>query len=391
MKIVQINAFCGSGSTGKICVSVSKLLTENGIENYILYTNGISDYELSLRCSTDFQIKAAALESRVMGNWGFEGRAATKKLISELERIKPDIVHLHNIHSHACSLDLLFGWIKKQGVRLYWTFHDCWAYTGYCMYYDAADCYRWQSGCGSCPQKGKYSWFFDKSKTLLEKKKKLFSGLDLTIITPSKWLAEQVKTSFLCDYPINVIHNGIDLEVFKPESSDFLIKHGLEGYHIILGVAMIWEERKGLDIFKLLSKRLPDDYRIVLVGAGEEAESDGRIIRIKRTANQKELAQIYSAADVFFNPTREEVLGLTNIEALACATPVVTFDSGGSPETIDPTCGAVVDKNDIDSALREIKRICETRPFSEEACVKRASKFDGKEKFSEYLSLYSKN
>ena len=391
MIVVQINATCSSGSTGKICVSVSKLLTENGIENYILYNNGISDYELSLRCSTDFQIKAAALESRVMGNWGFEGRAATKKLISELERIDPDIVHLHNLHSHGCNLSKLFIWLKQRNKKVYWTFHDCWAFTGYCMHYEMTGCERWKSECARCPQKKAFSWIFDRSGELQRKKKELFSGVDLTIITPSNWLADQVKESFLRGCPVRVIHNGINLDTFKPASSDFADKYNISGNRIVLGVSMIWSERKGIDVFNRLAKHLPENYRIVLIGSVDNSVIADNIISIKRTANQKELAQIYSAADVFVNPTREDTFPTVNLESLACGTPVITFNTGGSPECIDDTCGSVVDKNDVDALEREIIRICEEKPYSSKSCVDRAKLFDSKEKFSEYLNLYSKN
>ncbi len=393
MRIVQINAFCGSGSTGKICVSVSKLLTENGIENYILYNNGISDYELSLRCSTDFQIKAAALESRVMGNWGFEGKASTKLLLKELDRLKPDIVHLHNLHSHACNIEMLFGWLRENNVKVFWTFHDCWAFTGYCMYYDMIGCDRWKSECNSCPQKKSYSWIFDRSRELFLKKKQITSGMDLTIVAPSKWIAEQAKQSFFGAYPVKVIYNGIDLSVFKPYESDFREKYGIGSKRLVMGAAIGWGERKGLDVFIELSKRLNDDYKIVLVGTDEKTDGllPENIISIHRTENQTELAQIYSAADVFVNPTREDNFPTVNLESLACGTPVITFNTGGSPECIDDTCGSVVDKNDVDSLEREIIRMCEEKPYSSKSCVDRAKLFDSKEKFSEYAKLYTSN
>lgn len=391
MRIVQINISCGSGSTGKICEGISKELTQNGTENYVLYNSGSSKLPDSVKYTDSRRIKTAALESRIKGNWGFEGKASTKSLLKELDRLKPDVVHLHNLHSHACNIEMLFRWLRENNVKVFWTFHDCWAFTGYCMHYDMIGCDRWKSECNSCPQKKSYSWIFDRSRELFLKKKQITSGMDLTIVAPSKWIAEQAKQSFFGAYPVKVIYNGIDLSVFKPYESDFRERYSIGSKRLVMGAAIGWGERKGLDVFIELSKRLNDDYKIVLVGTDERTDEllPKNIISIHRTENQTELAKIYSAADVFFNPTREEVLGLTNIEALACATPVVTFDSGGSPETIDPACGAVVDKNDIDSAIREIKRICETRPFSKEACLKRASRFDGKEKFSEYAELYN--
>ena len=389
MVVAQINAVCGSGSTGKICVSLSDLSAEYGIDNYILYNNGSAAYSRGCRYNTEWQLKKAALASRLWGNWGFEGASATKQLIQKLEELQPDLLHLHNLHSHACRLDMLFGWIKERNIKVLWTFHDCWAFTGYCMYYDAAGCDRWKTACGNCPQKKQYSWFFDKSHSLYTHKKKLFKKLDLTIITPSQWLANQVKMSFLRDYPVKVIHNGIDLAVFCPSPSDFRRRYALENKKIVLGVAMIWEQRKGLDVFAALANRLGDDYRVVLVGGyiPEGALPDG-VLHIPRTKNQRELAEVYTAADVFANPTREDNFPTANLEALACGTPVISFDTGGSPECIDATCGAVVPQNDIDTLEREIHRVCEKKPFSSDACVAKAKQFDAQDRFAEYIRLY---
>ena len=215
MKIIQINATCNKGSTGKICVSISKLLNKSGFENNILYCIGNSDYPLGIKYAGQRDIKLGAFSSRVLGNWGFEGKAATRKLIAELDRFQPDIVHLHNVHSHACNIQMLFEWVKEHHVKVVWTFHDCWAFTGYCMYYDFCQCNKWKTMCEKCPQKRLYSYFFDNSQLLRRKKEKLVSDVDLTIVTPSQWLVDQVKMSYLSDCSINVINNGIDLEISR--------------------------------------------------------------------------------------------------------------------------------------------------------------------------------
>ena len=390
MKIVQINATCGVGSTGKICVGISELLSENNIENYILYSSKSSGYNLGIKCSDDKYIKIQALKSRVFGNYGFNSKYATRKIIRELEQIQPDIVHLHNIHGHDCDLSMLFAYFQKQKTKLIWTFHDCWAFTGYCPHFTMAKCSQWQTQCIHCVQKSEYSWFFDKSAKNFDRKRDAFRHLDLTIVTPSRWLADMVKQSFLKDYPIRVINNGIDLNVFRPRQCDFRERFGLEDKKIVLGVSFGWDKRKGLDVFIDLSKRLPDDYKIVLVGTDDRTDKNlpDQIISIHRTQNQEELAEIYSAADLFVIPTREEVLGLVNIEALACGTPGITFRSGGSPECYDETCGSVVDCDDIDAMEKEIVRICTERPYTKEACVARAKGFDKNIKFREYLNLY---
>ena len=392
MKIVQINATCGIGSTGKICVGISELLTEKGVENYIICSRS-NGYPLGIECANNYYTKLQALKAKVLGNYGFNSVIETKKIIAELEKIKPDIVHLHNIHGHDCNLAMLFKYFKKNNTKLIWTFHDCWAFTGYCPHFTMMKCDKWQTECYDCIQRKYYSWFLDRSKQLFNRKKELFSGLDLTVVTPSQWLADLVKQSFFKDYPVQVIYNGIDLDVFKETSSDiFRTENNLGNKKIILGIAFAWDARKGLDVFLELDKRLPDDYKIVLVGTNDETDKrlPESIISIHRTQNQQELAEIYSVADVFVNPTREEVLGLTNIEALACGTPVITFKTGGSPETIDSTSGSVVECDDIDALEREIIRICEDKPYSKENCIARAQEFAKAKRFQEYVDLYDR-
>lgn len=390
MKVVQINTVCGRGSTGKICVEVSKLLTEREIENYIFYAYGSNTYPLGRQYMSPAEVKIQALKSRVFGNYGFNSRAATKRLLSILEQVQPDIVHLHNLHGHNCDLEMLFSYFKEKKTKLFWTFHDCWTFTGYCVYYDIAGCDRWKTGCRDCPQRKEYSWFLDRSGALFEKKKALFSGLDLTIITPSHWMAEQVRQSFLKDHPIHVIHNGIDLEVFRPRESDFRKKHGLEGKKLILGVALGWGRRKGLDVFIELAKRLDDRYRIVLVGTDEKVDRllPENILSIHRTQNQTELAEIYTAADVFVNPTREENYPTVNMEAIACGTPVITFNTGGSPEMLDEKTGVVVEKEDVEGLMGAIVRLAGEKRSVQGVCLSRAEGFDKADCFQHYLALY---
>ena len=390
MKIVQINVTCGVGSTGKICLAVSQLLNERGLENYILFSEEDSDYEYGIKYADRLSIKLEALKSRVFGNYGFNSKALTKKLIAKLDEIQPDIVHLHNLHGHGCNLEMLFNYFKEKNIRLYWTFHDCWAFTGYCPHFDMAGCDKWQTQCGDCPQKGAYSFFFDKSDKLLSKKKELFSGLDLTIITPSEWLKGLVQKSFLKEYEVKVINNGIDLSVFMPSESDFREKHGLKDEFLILGVAFNWDERKGIDVFADLASTLPNDCRIVLVGTDENTRKllPANVITIDRTENQTQLAEIYSACDLFLNATREDTFPTVNIESLACGTPVLTFATGGSTEIIDSTCGMAVEKNDTDAMRNAVLAIKESRPFTEEACLKKSAEYCKDDKFKEYADIY---
>lgn len=394
MKVVQINTVCGFGSTGKICVGISKVLCANGIENYILYASGDSDYPNGIKCAEPLP-KLQALRSRILGNYGFNSRRSTERLIEELERIKPDVVHLHNLHGHNCNLDMLMGYFREKRTKLVWTFHDCWAFTAYCPHFVMAKCDKWKTGCHHCVQHRTFSWFTDRSAWLYEKKRKAFSGLDLTITTPSQWLADLVKESFLKDYPVVVVNNGINLDIFKPTPSNFRKKYDIsEDKFILLGVAIQWVPRKGADVFIRLAQRLdPERFQIVMVGTDDEIDKKlpPNVISIHRTANQTELAEIYTAADLFVNPTREEVFGLVNVEALACGTPVVTFRTGGSPECIDNHTGLVVDCDDNESMYQEILRNEAERTLYEQNCVKRAEAFEEKRQYKEYLRLYRDN
>lgn len=391
MKIVQINATCGIGSTGRICLEISKILNENNIENYILCSKN-SGYKQGITVSNDLYLKGQALKSRILGNYGFNSENATQKIIENLNNIKPDIVHLHNIHGHDVNLEMLFTYFKANKIKLVWTFHDCWAFTGYCTHFDMVKCEKWQNSCHNCIQKKSYSWFFDKSNCLYNKKKELFSGLDLSIVTPSLWLAEIVKKSFLKDYPVYVINNGIDLNTFKPVDSEFIEKYHLENKKIILGVASNFDNRKGLDYFIDLGKSLPEDFKIILVGTSSREDRllpDG-IISKRKTENQTELSKLYSMADVFVNPTREDTFPTVNMEAIACGTPVITFNVGGSSEMLDDKCGSVIESGNITALKDEIIRVCNNKPYLKTDCINKSYEFDKNLKFKEYLSLYER-
>lgn len=390
MKVAQINIVCGKGSTGKICVGISQVSNECGIENCILYTAGYSDYPNSIKCAERF-FKLQALKSRILGNYGFNSRRTTKIIIEELERIKPDVVHLHNLHGHNCNLALLMDYFKRNRTKLYWTFHDCWGFTAYCPHFVMAKCNKWRTGCQCCVQRKTFSWFVDRSAWLYQKKKEAFTGLDLTIVTPSQWLADLVNESFLKDYPVRVVHNGIDRNVFSPRLSDFRKRYNIQEEKILLlGVAVQWVPRKGADVFLRLSQKLdPNRFQIVLVGTDKRIDKQlpPNIISIHRTANQMELAEIYTAADLFVNPTREDTFPTVNMESLACGTPVLTFRTGGSPEMLDETCGRVVECDDEEALYQAILDMAE-HPLRQEDCLKRAESFDEKERFKEYVALY---
>lgn len=394
--IISINAV-PYGSTAKIMVGIANLCKLNGIEN--ITTTGYSYHpikmpETNINIGNVFDKSFNLIFSRLTGYHGFFSKRVTKQFLKKIEKLSPDTIHLHNVHGNFLNIPMLFDYIKTHHIRVIWTLHDCWSFTGRCPHFIMTKCDKWKTGCGNCPYpKESYPQaIVDKTAKMWRLKKKWFTGIDdMTIVTPSQWLADLVKESFLKDYPVKVINNGIDLSVFKPIESDFRQKHGLGDKYMLLGVADSWGAGKGLDVFVELTKRVdPEKYQIVLVGTNDSVDKQlpDKIISVHRTQNQKELAEIYTAADLLVNPTREEVLGLVNIEALACGTPVVTFNSGGSPECVDETCGSVVACDDIDALESEIIRISEEKPFAVENCLRRARQFDQNERFKEYIELY---
>ena len=342
MRVLQINSVCGIRSTGRICTDLADVLLQDGHECKIAYgRESVPEKyrKIAVRIGNDLDAKMHALQSRIFDNAGFGSRLATEKFIEWVKEYNPDIIHLHNIHGYYINIEVLFKYLAESNKPVIWTLHDCWAFTGHCAYFSYVKCDKWKTGCFNCPQKKRYplSLLWDASKQNWQKKKALFTSVkNMTLVTPSKWLANEVKKSFLSNYPMNVIANGIDLDVFKPTPSDFKEKNGLVGKKIILGVASSWSECKGLKDFIELSKILDEKYKIVLVGlSGNQIKGlPENVMAISRTNNVKELAEIYTAADIFFNPTYEDNFPTVNLEAQACGTPVITYKTGGSVESV---------------------------------------------------------
>ena len=394
MKVVQINSHCGNGSTGKIVVSVSKRLDDHGIENQIFYSSFTkSDHPDSIMIGSKPMLRLHQLLSRVFGDQGFHSRFATKKLVRRIRKIDPDLILLHNLHGYYLHIGVLFRFLKEFNKPVLWTLHDCWAFTGHCTHYQIAGCGRWQSGCYNCPNRKEYpySWFFDRSRTLYQRKKELFTSVDhLILITPSDWLRGEVEKSFLKDVPAVTIHNGIDLNVFKPICSDFREKHGIGQRKMILGVSSVWKDAKGLDDFIRMAERLdPIDYAVVMVGTNQKIDEllPEEIISIHRTENQEDLARIYSAADVFVNATREDNYPTVNMEALACGTPVVTFDTGGCSETIVNGCGTKVKSNSVEELIEVLRNLPQKTDDMICQCVSLAQAFSEQKCYERYIDL----
>lgn len=329
--------------------------------------------------------------AKATGYHGCFSHIATWRLLRKIKKEKYDLIHFHNIHGWYLNLPMITRYIKKHRMKVIWTLHDCWSFTGQCPHYTMIGCGKWKTHCRACPQCKEYpEVHVDRSDRMFDLKKQWFSGMDATLVAPSQWLADQVKQSFLKEYPVRIIHNGIDLDVFQPADSDFRQRYHCENKKIVLGVALGWSAKKGLDVFGVLASRLPEDYQIVLVGGNAQTDRQlpSDVISIHRTQNQRELAEIYTSADVFVNPTREDTFPTVNLEALACGTPVITFCTGGSPEMLDETCGSVVECDDADALEKEIIRICTDKPYTHEACMKRAGEFDAQARFRDYVRLY---
>lgn len=403
MRIAQVN-MVPNGSTGKIMLQIAKVARDRGYETKTYSTEIYNRFKKPSTFSAPYHRTWGSFRENtvhyilgsLLGRNGCFSRIGTRKLVKELAQWKPDVLHLHNLHCYCIHLSTLFRYIKENDVRVVWTLHDCWAFTGQCPHFEGVGCEKWRTGCHHCPQIGSYPKAYrDNSRQMYRLKKQWFTGVkDMTLVTPSHWLADLVKQSFLKDYPVKVIHNGIDLSVFKPTPSNFRERYGIPvEKKIILGVAFGWGVRKGLDVFVELAKRLDNTYQIVLVGTDEkvDAQLPGNVISIHKTGNQQDLAEIYAAADLFVNPTREDTYPTVNMEALACGTPVLTFRTGGSPEIPDETCGSVVEKDNVDALEKEIVRIFQERTFLPEDCLRRAAQFDMYLKYEEYIGLYTED
>lgn len=395
MKIVFINSV-QYGSTGNIALQIARKAEDEGNICYVAIPQGRHNKSavfhntiwIGNRLSEDFHI----LLGRLFGNVGHHSYFATKRFIRKLDAIKPDIIHIHNLHNSYINIPILFNYIRENQIKTVWTLHDCWAFTGHCPHYTMVKCDKWKSGCNHCPQYREYpECYVDNSETQYIKKKIWFCGLkNLTLVAPSNWMAQQIKQSFLCEYPVKVINNGIDLSAFKPTKSNFREKYGLQDKYIVLGVSFSWGTKKGMDVFVRLAEILPSDYKIVLVGTNDSIDKElpENIISIHKTQNKAELAEVYSAADVFVNPTREDNYPTVNMEAIACGTPVITFRAGGSPEIVGEGCGCTVEVDDIDGMAESIEKCCIERIYRSEDCRKHAESFNQDNKFQEYIDLY---
>ena len=398
MKILQINSVVNTGSTGRIAENIGLSVMEQSWESFIAFGRGQPESKSSLinvgsKC--DFYVHV--LKTRLSDAHGLGSINASKDLVVKIKEIKPDIIHLHNIHGYYLNIEILFNFLSKANIPIVWTLHDCWSFTGHCAYFDFVNCNKWKTECFDCPNIQSYpeSWFVDNSRKNFRIKKELFTSVDnITLVPVSKWLDNVLTNSFFKGYPSKVIHNGIDLSVFNIIDSKLSLcnKYKLnQDRPILLGVAGVWDKRKGLaDFIKIQNKNL--DYQIVLVGLNKTQIKSlpSSILGIERTESIEELAQLYNLADVFVNPTYEDNFPTTNLEALACGTPVITYNTGGSPEAIDENTGYVVEKGDIGGLIEKIELISKQgKRFYQSKCRERAERLYNKDdRYNDYIELY---
>lgn len=383
----MINVVCGIRSTGRICTDLAAALEEQGHEVKIAYgrENVPEQFQkYAVRIGNDFDVKRHGLKARLLDGAGFGSKRVTEKFIKWVKEYDPDIIHLHNIHGYYINIEVLFRYLQTCGKKIIWTLHDCWSFTGHCVYFDYVNCNKWEKECNHCPQKKEYPARVgpDFSKRNFNIKKDLFSEIpNLILVTPSQWLANLLSYSYMKKYTVRVIYNGVDTSVFRPVKSEIKEKYNCQGKKIVLGVASVWDKRKGLNTFIELADKLNDSYQIVLVGLDKEQKKKlpSKIIAIERTNSIQELVSLYSAAYVFVNPTLEDNYPTTNIEAIACDTPVITYETGGSGESAK-IYGLSVPQKNVTQLINAIENI--------ESIERKKINIDCKNVVQKYLKLY---
>lgn len=389
----MINEECGTGSTGRICTDIAAALESNGNEVKIAFGRNAdivpAQYnKYAVRIGNDIDLKIHGLITRAFDATGFGSMRATRKFIHWIYQFDPDIIHLHNLHGYYINIDLLFSCLKQLNKPVVWTLHDVWPFTGHSAYCDAVGCSKWKNGCENCPQMKVYpKSYVDRSKRNWERKRNIFCGVtNLTIVTPSKWLAELVEDSFLNEYPVKVINNGIDTGKFHKVSTHLRSDLRLQRKKILLSVATVWNDLKGLSDFERLADLLGENYKIILVGgmtSTQEKELPESILHIQRTQDVNEMVELYNTADIYLNLTYCDTYPTVNLEAASCGTPVITYAVGGSTESAEMFGGISVRRGDVEAvahAVRESERLKVVIPADYDLDKKRAIK--------EYIGLY---
>ena len=395
MRVLQINAIYGSKSTGTIVKDIDLLLQSKGHESYVAFQEFTEAPTNGYKIGNKIDYKIHALLTRLLGKQGYFSIYSTRRFLRYIEKIKPDIVHLHNLHSNYINLNMLLEYLAIKNIHTVITLHDCWFFTGKCFHYQVANCDRFKDSCGDCPliKKDVPSWFFDPTAQVLSDKKKLFNNIkSLTVVGVSNWISSEAKKGIFKDRNVVSIYNGVDINIFRPTSSEMREKLGLKDEFVILGAAVKWLNPLNRQVFNYILSNITPDMKMVIFGCNKEQlkQLPESVIGIGYITDRNEMAKLYSMADVFVNVTLEDSLPTVNIEAQACGTPVITYESGGSPETISERTGLVVPKGDKEALLIAILKIKDRgKVFYEQNCLKHVEEnFIIKDRYEEYVDLY---
>lgn len=396
-RLLSINATLNWGSTGRIVEQIAQLAQKSGWDCYTAHGPRYIRESMTqtIQVSSEFDNRMHAIKSIFMGGHGLGSKHSTKLFVEAIKEINPDIIHLHNIHGYYINYPILFNYLKECNIPVVWTFHDCWPMTGQCTHFERIGCERWKSekGCYNCPQlMASYKTIVDRSHRNWNLKKISFSAVEnLTIVTVSEWLKNIVNESYLSKKTVKVIHNGVDLNCFKPTPVTRMELNLDEEKPVLLGVSSEWGEKKGIKDFIELA--MDEKYQVVMIGVTEQQQKSlpSSIKAIKRTNNVQELVKYYSIADVFVNPTYEDSFPTVNIESLACGTPVITYCTGGSPEAIDEKTGIIVKQGDIKGIIKGIEIITsKNKDELSSICRRRAELLYNKDdRFKDYVDLYN--
>lgn len=395
MKVLQINATYGYGSTGLIMKDIGEALESSGGEAHFAYQTANGHVKNGYAVGNMLDHRAHAILCRLFGRQGYYSKGATKKLIRYIEKIKPDVVHLHNLHSNFVHLNFLLHFLGNNDIPTVITMHDCWCFTGKCFHYVDVGCDGFTKDCKNCPKKKAppASIFFDCSSGVLRDRNKYIHAIPrLKIIGCSEWICREARKGFMKDLDIEVIRNGVDTTVFKALDKDELKREkGLDGKFVIMGMANKWLLPSNAEFFEKAMSSLCDNDRVLLVGCSEEQINNlgkygDKLIAVGFIKNREELAKLYASADVFVNVTHADTLPTVNMESICCGTPVVTYDSCGSPELILDGCGYVVDENDVDELIKKIELVKKT-DFGNIAEIGK-EKFDKNTCYKDYVRLY---
>lgn len=396
MKVAYINSVVGYGSTGRIVYQLSHM---DGIQGKVYYGRKENNTDADAYRMTKFIGNAKhAMSTFVKGNHGFSNTQETKDMVEDLMKFNPSLVHLHNLHGFYLDMEVLFEFLRETQVPVVWTLHDCWSFTGHCAHFEASGCEKWKNGCeGRCPGALSYPYTFNPycAKKNYAKKNELVHLLgrnQMTIVTPSNWLEDRVKESFLKDFPVRTIHTGINTEVFYYRNSVFRKHHDIINKYMILAVASVWYKDKGLDDLVRIANHLKQNQVLVIVGVNERQKhlfTGLNVICVNRTADVNELCEIYSSADVLINPTYQDTFPTVNLEAMACGTPVITYQTGGSPESLTNKTGIVIEKGNVQEMEHTIEQLQKKEIILESKhCVEQARRYKEENMLLAYRALY---